>query len=194
VLAAGSVSAERWIGRASRPRLRRGLMIAAPLVGLALTLPYVLPVLPIGDLHDLPNLQQNGATVADTVGWPQLTQAVAAQDSALTRQGQRPTSIFTGFWAEAGALDVLGSADHLPPVLSGQDAFWTWGPGHASDRTVLVVDALAQVNPYFASCRVLSTYHASYQVQNDWTSIQISVCTGPTADWRTLWPHLKYYG
>jgi 4-amino-4-deoxy-L-arabinose transferase-like glycosyltransferase len=183
VLAAGSVSAERWIGRARRLWLRRGIVIAAPLVGLALTLPYVLPVLP-----------QNGATVADTVGWPQLTQAVAAQDAALTREGQRPTSIFTGFWAEAGALDVLGSADHLPPVLSGQDAYWMWGPGQASDRTVLVVDALSQVNPYFTSCRVLSTYDAPYQVQNDWTPIQISVCTGPTASWQVLWPHLKYYG
>jgi Dolichyl-phosphate-mannose-protein mannosyltransferase len=194
VLAAGSVSAERWIGRARRPRLRRGIVIAAPLVGLALTLPYVLPVLPIADLHDLPHLQQNGATVADTVGWPQLTRAVAAQDAALTREGQRPTSIFTGFWAEAGALDVLGTADHLPPVLSGQDAYWMWGPGQASDRTVLVVDALSQMNPYFASCRVLSTYDAPYQVQNDWTPIQISVCTGPTASWQALWPHMKYYG
>ena len=50
------------------------------------------------------------------------------------------------------------------------------------------------MNPYFASCRVLSTYDAPYQVQNDWTPIQISVCTGPTASWQALWPHLKYYG
>jgi hypothetical protein len=110
------------------------------------------------------------------------------------RAGQRPTSIFTGYYAEAGALDVLGSADHLPPVLSGHNAYWMWGPGQASDRIVLVVDALGQLRPYFASCRLLTTYHAPYQMQNDWTDLQIGVCTGPVASWPTIWPHLKHYG
>jgi hypothetical protein len=31
-------------------------------------------------------------------------------------------------------------------------------------------------------------------VQNDWTDLQIGICTGPAASWHTLWPHLKYYG
>jgi hypothetical protein len=31
-------------------------------------------------------------------------------------------------------------------------------------------------------------------VQNDWTGIQIGICTGPVAGWHTLWPHLKHYG
>jgi hypothetical protein len=79
-------------------------------------------------------------------------------------------------------------------VLSGHNAYWMWGPGPASDHAVLVVDALGQLRPYFASCRLLTTYHAPYGVQNDWTDLQIGVCTGPVAGWRTLWPHLKYYG
>ena len=73
--------------------------------------------------------------------------------------GQPPTSVFTGYYAEAGALDVLGSADRLPPVLSGHNAYWMWGPGRASDRTVLVVDALGQLRPYSASCGLLTTYY-----------------------------------
>jgi 4-amino-4-deoxy-L-arabinose transferase-like glycosyltransferase len=190
VLAAGAVSAERWITRSRWPRTIRGVVLAAPVVGMALLLPFTLPILPVTDLHaGLAN-----STLGDTVGWPQLTQAVAAQDAALVRAGQPPTSIFTGYYGEAAALDVLGSADHLPPVLSGQNAYWMWGPGRASDHAVLVVDALGQLKPYFASCRLLSTYYAPYHVQNDWTGLQIGVCTGPVAAWRTLWPHLKYYG
>jgi hypothetical protein len=69
-----------------------------------------------------------------------------------------------------------------------------WGPGRASDRTVLVVDALGQLRPDFASCRLLTTYYAPYHVHNDWTNIQIGVCAGPVASWRTLWPHLRHYG
>ena len=119
---------------------------------------------------------------------------VAAQDAALVHAGQPPTSIFTGWYGEAAALDVLGSADRLPPVLSGHNAYWMWGPGRASDRTVLVVDGLGQLRPDFASCRLLTTYYAPYHVHNDWTNIQIGVCTGPVASWRTLWPHLRHYG
>ena len=194
VLAAGAMAAERWIARSRRPRLRRGILVAAPLAGLAVALPGLLPVLPAGAVHTLPASSQHSSTLGDTIGWPQLTRAVAAQDAALVRAGQPSTAIFTGYYAEAAALDVLGAAYPLPPVLSGHNTYWMWGPGQASDRTVLVVDALSQLRPYFASCRLLTTYHAPYQVQNNWTGIQIGVCTGPVAGWRTLWPHLKHYG
>jgi 4-amino-4-deoxy-L-arabinose transferase-like glycosyltransferase len=190
VLAAGGVAAERWIARTRWPRTLRGIVLAAPVVGMAVLLPYTLPILPAADLHT----PQANSTLGDTVGWPQLTRAVAAQDADLVRAGQPPTSIFTGYYGEAAALDVLGAAYHLPPVLSGHNAYWMWGPGPASDHAVLVLDALGQLRPYFASCRLLTTYHAPYGVQNDWTDLQIGVCTGPVAGWHTLWPHLKYYG
>jgi 4-amino-4-deoxy-L-arabinose transferase-like glycosyltransferase len=193
LLAAGSLAAERWIARARRPRLRQAVVVAATLVGMAIILPGVLPILPVGDVHGLPASSQH-SDIGDTVGWPQLTHTIVAQDAALARAGQRPTSIFTGFYGEAAALDVLGTADHLPPVLSGHNAYWMWGPGRASDHTVLVVDALGQLRPYFAGCRLLTTYYAPYHVHNDWTNIQIGVCTGPVASWPTLWPRLRHYG
>ena len=193
VVAAGSVAAEGWAARArpARRRLRTGILVAAPLVGMAVLLPAVLPIVPATDLHDVP--AQDKVSTADTVGWPQLTRTVAAQDAALVRAGQPPTSIFTDNYGEAAALDVLGSGYHLPPVLSGHNAFWMWGPGRASDRTVLFVDSLSWLQPYFAHCRVLSTYDAPYHVHNDFTDLQIGVCTGPMAKWRGIWPHLKHY-
>jgi Dolichyl-phosphate-mannose-protein mannosyltransferase len=193
VLAAGAAATERWIARAHLPRARQWLVVGACLAGVAVTLPGVLPILPASDVHTLPATSQQ-SSVGDSIGWPQLTRAVAAQDAALTQGGQPPTSIFTGYYAEAGALDVYGGPDHLPPVLSGQTAYWMWGPGQASDRTVLVVDALGRLRPYFANCRLLSTYHAPYGVQNDWTPIQIGVCTRPAGSWPALWPRLRYYG
>ncbi len=193
VLAAGALGAERWIARARAPRWRRWLVVAATLVGMAVALPGLLPILPASAVHALPASSQH-SSVGDSIGWPQLTRAVAAQDATLVRAGQPPTSIFTGYYPEAATLTVYGAGYHLPPVLSGHNAYWMWGPGQASDRTVLVVDALSRLRPYFASCRLLTTYNPPYHVQNDWTDIQIGVCTGPVASWRTLWPHLKYYG
>jgi hypothetical protein len=193
VLAAGAAAAERWIARGRRRRLRTGLLVAAPLVGLVL-LPDALPILPVSAVHKLSSTVQHSSDLGDTIGWPQLTRVVAAQDGALTAAGHPPTAIFTGYYGEAAALGVLGGGYHLPPVLSGHNAYWMWGPGKAADTTVLVVDALGRLRPYFASCRLLATYHAPYHVQNDWTPLQIGVCTGPSAGWPQLWPRLKHYG
>jgi hypothetical protein len=68
-------------------------------------------------------------------------------------------------------------------MLSGHNTYWMWGPGRASDRRVLVVDALGRLRPYFASCRLLTTYNPPYHVQNEWSDIQIGVCAGPVASW-----------
>jgi hypothetical protein len=58
-------------------------VIAAPLVGMAVTLQGVLPILPAADVHSLPSSYQQ--QLGDTIGWPQLTRAVAAQDAALVQ-------------------------------------------------------------------------------------------------------------
>jgi hypothetical protein len=189
VLAAGSVPAERWIAKAHRPRARRVAIGVLALAGTVVILPGVLPLLPIASLQKV-----SGATsIADGIGWPQLTADVAAQDAALTRAGQPPTSIFTGAYAEAGALYVYGGPYHLPPVISGHNTFWLWGPGDASDTTVLYVAAAGQLEPYFASCRQLAVYNPPDQVKNDWNDLAIGVCTGPAGSWKTLWPHMKHY-
>jgi hypothetical protein len=189
ILAAGSVSADRWIARARRPRARRVAIGVAAFVGTALILRAVLPILPTASVHTV----SGAASIADGIGWPQLTADVAAQDVALTRAGQAPTVIFTGADAEAGALDVFGGPYHLPSVISGHNNFWLWGPGEASDATVLYVDAADQLKPYFANCRQLAVYNPPDQVKNDWNDLAIGVCTGPSGSWKTLWPHMKHY-
>jgi hypothetical protein len=49
------------------------------------------------------------------------------------------------------------------------------------------------LRPYFHDCRLLTTWNPPYHVQNNWTDIQIGVCTGAVASWHTLWPHLRHY-
>jgi Dolichyl-phosphate-mannose-protein mannosyltransferase len=191
VLAAGCAAAEGWMARGHRAGLRRGLLIAAPLISMAITILTILPIVPVADLHKVPGVDQ--ITTADTVGWPQLVATVASQDAALTRAGGAPTAIFTENYAEAAALDVLGGGDHLPPVLSGHNTFWLWGPGAASDRTVLVVDALDAVQPYFSDCRVLTTWNAPDQAPSNFSGLQIAVCSEPMASWQAIWPNLKHY-
>lgn len=191
VLATAAVAAERWVARGRRPRLRQTILVAVPLLAAGVTSAAVLPVLPVSRLHSIVGLDK--VTTADTVGWPGLTRVVAAEVAALTAAGQTPTSIFTANYGEAAALDVLGDADVLPPVLSGHNHYWLWGPGNASNRTVLVVDALDELRPSFTDCHLITTYRVPDQVPSDFAEISIGVCTGPSADWRTLWPGLRHY-
>ncbi len=54
VLAAGAAATERWIARGRRPGPRLLLVVAVSLVGVAVTLPQVLPFLPASAVHSLP--------------------------------------------------------------------------------------------------------------------------------------------
>jgi hypothetical protein len=67
-----------------------------------------------------------------------------------------------------------------------------WGPGSASDATVLAVDAADQLRPYFAQCLTVGTFVTPYDVDNDFNHLDLSLCTGPTTDWAGLWPHLTH--
>jgi 4-amino-4-deoxy-L-arabinose transferase-like glycosyltransferase len=187
VLATGSVATERWFARGRRPSGRRALVVGAILVATVAELPTVLPVWPVRDLH----AHTTSPDLADMVGWPQLARLVATEDTALTASGTPPTAIFTGNYAEAATLDVLGPPG-LPPVLSGHNAYGTWGPGSASDAEVLAVDAADRLRPYFAQCRTVGTFITPYRVDNDFNHLDLSVCTGPTSDWAGLWPHLTH--
>ena len=107
-------------------------------------------------------------------------------------RASHPTRYSPGTTERPGRSASWAAPTTCPPC-SGHNSYWMWGPGHASDRTVLVVDALGQLKPYFASCRRLTSFYAPYHAQNDWTGLRIGVCTGPAASWTARWPHLKHY-
>ena len=87
-----------------------------------------LPVLPVGAVHTLSaTAQQSSDSVTPSAG--RSSPARSRRRTRLLRAGHPPTAIFTGYYGEAAALGVLGVGYHLPPVLSGHNAYWMWGPG-----------------------------------------------------------------
>jgi hypothetical protein len=186
VLAAGAVSVEQR-------RRRPGRWLVPPVVLAIVTLPLVLPVLPVSVVGEMPFLHKLNYDLGETVGWPQLTRAVARVYHSLPAASQRRTSVFTANYGEAGALLLYGPRFHLPPAISGHNNFWIWGPDHQSDGVVIAVGSAGQLRPYFGSCTAAATFHSPQNVNNDENGVVLSVCTRPHASWRDMWPRLRHY-
>ena len=87
--------------------------------------------------------------------------------------------ILTNNYGEAGALELLGNG--LPPVYSGHNGFWYWGPPPA-DRTVVVHVGdwtTADWSPYFVGCRTVAHIDNGLGIENQEQGQAISVCTRP---------------
>ena len=190
LFAAGAVAVEaRALGTA-----RRRAWLAAPAIGTVAGLVLILPLLPIATMAKLRFLHKLAYDQGETVGWPQLTRAVALVYDARSPASRRGASIFTGNYGEAGAIAFYGPAYRLPAPLSGDNNYWLWGPGKQSDTTVIAFGSVAQLEPHFTRCRYNATFHSPFNVNNDENGTQIWTCTGPRGPWRTFWTALRYYG
>ncbi len=190
LFAAGACRVEQR--RTDRRGRRRWL--AAPVVGAALTVAFVLPVLPLSTFARMTFLHTTSYDLGETVGWPQLTDRVAAVYDGLATPVRRDTAVFTSNYGEAGALALYGPALGLPAPLSGHNSYWRWGPGDAPDQTVVAVGSVGQLRPHFAACRYDTTYRSPDGVDDDEDGTAVWTCTGPRGPWSSFWAGLRHYG
>jgi putative flippase GtrA len=118
LLAAGMVAIDAWL--AVRPGRVRGLLLASAATTAAV-LPLVLPVLPSADIGWEYTVNQENA---ESLGWPQLVQAVHKAWVSLPPAQRAHAVIFTANYGEASAINNLGRADGLPTAVSPDDSEW----------------------------------------------------------------------
>jgi len=192
LLAAGMVTIDRWL--AARPGRVRGLLLATAATTAA-TLPFVLPVLPAADIGWIHPVNQ---TPAESIGWPQLVQAVDQVWVSMPPAQRAHTVIFTANYGEAGAINNLGRTVGLPTAVSGHNSEWWWGPGDPRASTVIAVaDGSGGGGTYlagfFTSVKPVATLSNPAGIHNQEWGGQIYLCTGPTMPWAQLWPLLRHY-
>ena len=204
LVAAGAVPIERWTG----VRYAWRTLIVASIVAFAVpSTPFVLPIVPmntyikyqvvlgnlfhinfhVGDASNSLPIQYYG----DMTGWQQLEGQVASVYRSLPPGDRAGAAIYAHNFGEAGAIDLYGAAQKLPPVLSGNNNYWLWGTHGYSGAVVIDVNG-RELLPYYRTVRRAGIFHnpLGMPYENDYP---IWVLRDPKEPLSAIWPRLKNY-
>jgi hypothetical protein len=196
LLAAGCVPVERWL--ASRRRLGgrirpMSITIGGMLLSAAVMLPAALPILPAKVLRTVP-LQKINYDLAESIAWPQQVALVARVYDALPPAERRLTTILTGNYGEAGAVERYRADYGLPAAYSGANNFWLWGPPPARDSAAIAVNVdPALLRREFRHVTFVATFRNGLGVSDDEEGAQIYLATGLRQTWAKAWPAFRNY-
>jgi hypothetical protein len=209
LLAMGAVTiaraAARWQWRGARP----ALLVPLALTGVLL-MPIGLPILPPARMEAF-TARLTGAGVsdpsrergktaqlpqyfADQFGWTELTAEVARVSAALPPAERARAVIFTENYGEAGALAFFGGPAHLPPIISGHNNYYLWGPGNTTGDVVIVVGYTdsAAIAQSFTTVELMGITRCTYCMDYE-NNVPIFVARGPKKPITEIWPGVKHY-
>jgi hypothetical protein len=213
VLAAGAAKLDPWL----RARRWRYPALAALLVipgGVAA--PFALPLLPVARFEAYSRVL--GVTsFADLVsppreadpqdraegplptrfggmfGWPELVRTVGMVVTSLPPEEREDAVILASDAGQAGAIDLFGPSLGLPPVISGADDFWLWGPLGASGKVVVAVGGdEALLRAHFRAVDLVTVFGHSLATPPQ-RRVRIYVCRDANDPLDVMWPDFKAY-
>jgi 4-amino-4-deoxy-L-arabinose transferase-like glycosyltransferase len=188
-MAAGAIIVDRWFARGHAGAKMASFGVAAALSG-ALVAYLTLPILPVA-IYAKTTLPADVPDTANQAGWPQFVATVERVVAALPPDQRAHAVILTNDYSEASPLVLFGTG--LPPVYSGHNAYWFWGPPPA-DRTVVVHVGdwrPADWSEFFVGCRDVAVIDNGLGIENGEQGKAVSVCPGLRAPWTALWPALR---
>jgi hypothetical protein len=194
-MAAGAGPVLDWARTRSR-RILCGLLAA---VSIVVTVSLTLPVFPAGSPGYKVGIGPN-PDMGETVGWNGYIHTVSTVAAAIPAEQVPHTIVLASNYGEAGALYLARRGDHpaadLPPVYSGHNAFWAWGPPPESATDAIVVGdfSATQLRSWYATCTLRARLRSPRGVDNDEAGEPVRWCTGRTASWTHLWPQVKTLG
>jgi Dolichyl-phosphate-mannose-protein mannosyltransferase len=196
LLATGCIPLERWLathgpfGGKIQPAVAA---VAVLLASAAVIVPVAIPVLPARVLHTVP-LQRINYDLAESIAWPKQVALVARQYRALPAAVRGRTTILTGNYGEAGAIDRYGPQLGLPQVYSGANNFWLWGPPPARDTDAIAVNLDPRLlRREFRHVTLLATFWNGIGVADDEQGAEIYLATGLRTSWAKAWPAFRDY-
>ena len=126
---------------------------------------------------------------ADRFGWQEEVDLVTRAYRSLSPADQARVLLFTNNYGEAGAIDILSSYQHLnlPPAISPQNSYWTWGT-HGRDPNLIIAvisDTPAAVATKYSSVTIIGYLTNPYAMPFEHKTIYLLRNRRPNApfDW-----------
>ena len=197
LFAMGAVAGERWVAS-----LRRGWRLAVEGVFFAGVAAYglfiyalIVPLAERGPLRDFA-LKNNG-DLREEIGWDELVKNVAAIRDSLPQEQRASVGVLVGNYGEAGAVEILGPAYHLPMPISVTNSAWLRGYPTPQPTTLIVVGLSREVaDRVFTSCTLAGHNGNSEGIKNEESEEHpdIFVCGPPRVPWPEFWKTHERYG
>ena len=192
LFAAGAVMWERVRLRPWLDWIRPAYVALLALAGIVLA-PAVMPILPPATVvHAYGPLTQ---VLADRLGWDSLTNTVEQVYVGLPPAQRAQACVLTQNYGEAGALSQLAAPGGLPPIISGHNNYYLWGPGTCTGQVIIGVGySPADFKATYADIALAATQRCSYCVDFE-QNVPIVVASNPTIsiNLARLWPSVKHY-
>lgn len=197
LIAMGAVAGERWV--TSLSRTWRWLIEATFFTTLtACGLFFGAMIVPLasgGPLRDFA-LKNNG-DLREEIGWNELVKTVAGIRDSLPAEQREHAGVVVGNYGEAGAIEILGPAYHLPAPISLTNSAWLRGYPTDPPSTLIVVGwSRDQVESTFTSCRLAGPNGNPYGIENEESKDHpdIFVCGPPQRPWPEFWKRNQRFG
>lgn len=197
IAAMGSAVSERWL--ATVTAWKRRSIATIYFSGLAAVGAYILAVIiPIAASGPLRNfaLDHNG-DLREEIGWDELIRTVAGIRDSLPADQQAHLGITVGNYGEAGAIEMLGPAYHLPPPISTTNSGWLRGYPSLQPTTIIALGITREeADTIFAGCRLAGHNGNAEGIKNEEFEDHpdIFVCGPPRLPWPEVWKQHQNFG
>ena len=194
LFAAGAVVFEQIRLRSWLAWARPAYVALLALSGILLA-PDVMPILPPATVVQIyGSLSQ---PLGDRLGWDSLTNTVEQVYAGLPPAQRAQACVLTSNYGEAGALQLLATPGRLPPIISGHNNYYRWGPGTCTGQVLIVVgfspSDVQGARTLYTQITLAATERCPYCVDFE-RVLPIYVSSRPTgAIFPRQWPSVKHY-
>jgi hypothetical protein len=197
LIAMGAVMAATWLAAMSKIPRRSiaGVFFSLLILGGALASAILVPFAPDGALKRFA-LEKNGE-LREEIGWDDLVRNVAAIRESLPPDEREHVGIVVRNYGEAGAIEILGPAYHLPPPISGTNSGWLRGYPDPPPTTLIVLGTTREAaDMRYTSCRLAGHNGNSLGVRNEESRDHpdIFLCGPPRLPWPEFWRSFQAFG
>jgi len=203
VMAGGGALLGEVLGRPGLRRWRAALPVAIAAGGLVFA-PIGIPVFPPdltarygSALGIVPQVERGAGKrtalpqwLADRLAWPEFVADTERVVRTLSEDERRDAIIVAPSYGQAGALQLLGH--ELPPVYSGHNNYYLWGPPDEMARVAVIVGWRREdVEANFRSVDGAGEHEC--EACTPWRNgMPFWIVRQPRRSWAALWPDVRH--